>query len=137
MPCLERFNLLLESLAIFYWKVVLLTVLCVSFKVKCLFKNYYVCLKNKKLLNYLSPFFFSPPLFRNNGEFGAKKYFADLWAASAIQLFVAIKGKVFWSILFLRKSQQRGIPQRLLDKCNHLSICTSLKWALSNEQKPF
>ena len=30
-------------------------------------------------------FFFSPPLARNNGEFGAKKYFADLQTAVAIK----------------------------------------------------
>ena len=37
-------------------------------------------------------FFFSPPLFRNNGEFGAKKYFMDHRTGNTIQLFVAIKG---------------------------------------------
>ena len=30
------------------------------------------------------------------------------------------KWKCFWSVLFLNKSQQRGIPQKLLGKCNHL-----------------
>ena len=36
-------------------------------------------------------FFFSPLLFRNNGEFGEKKYFTDYQAANTVQLFVAIK----------------------------------------------
>ena len=31
------------------------------------------------------------------------------------------------SILFPSKSQRRGISQRLVDKCCHLFICTSLK----------
>ena len=38
------------------------------------------------------------------------------------------KRKFFWSILFLNKSQQRGIPQRLLDKCSHLFIYNLLKF---------
>ena len=45
-------------------------------------------------------FFFSPRLFRNIREFGAKKYFTDHWAANIIKLFVAINrnfsGKFFF-----------------------------------------
>ena len=51
-----------------------------------------------------------------NSEEG-KKYFTDNWTANAIQLLVAIKGNIVWSVLFLNKWQRRGIPQRLLDKC--------------------
>ena len=36
----------------------------------------------------------------SNGEFEAKKYFTDHWKANTIHLFVAVKGKCFWSILF-------------------------------------
>ena len=42
--------------------------------------------------------------------------------------------KFFWSILFLYKWQQRGIPQRLLDKCSHLFIWTLLKQTLSSRK---
>ena len=49
--------------------------------------------------------------FRNNEESRAKKYLTDHCTANnTIQLLVAIKGIFFWSILFLNKSQQRGIP---------------------------
>ena len=37
------------------------------------------------------------------------------------------KRTFFWSILFLNKLQQRGIPLRLLYKCSHLLICILLK----------
>ena len=30
----------------------------------------------------------------------------------------------------------KGIPQGLLDKYNHMFICTSLQWTLSSGQKP-
>ena len=46
-------------------------------------------------------FLFSPSFFPNNRELGAKKYFTDHWTADTTQLFVAIKGNFFWSILFL------------------------------------
>ena len=60
---------------------------------------------------------------RNIGEFGAKKYSIDHQTANTIQLFTRIKRKFFGSILFLNKSQRRGIPQGLLDKYSHLFIC--------------
>ena len=50
-----------------------------------------VCLKSKTLCNCLSFSSFSHT-FRNNGEFGSKKYFTDHRTANRIQLFVAIKG---------------------------------------------
>ena len=37
------------------------------------------------------------------------------------------KSLLSWSILFLNKTQRRGIPQRLFDKCGHLFIGISLK----------
>ena len=77
--------------------------------------HYWVCWKSKKLRNCLCSSFFST-IYRNNGEFGSKKKFTDHWTANTIQLFVAIKRSFFWSILFLNKSQQRGIHQRLLAK---------------------
>ena len=46
------------------------------------------------------------------------------------------KWKCFWSVLFLNKSQQRGIPQKLLGKCNHLFICISLKQTSISGQQP-
>ena len=42
--------------------------------------------------------------------------------------------KFFWSILLLYKWQQRGIPQRLLDKCSHLFIWTLLKQTSSSRK---
>ena len=60
--------------------------------------------EKQKASQLLLFFLFSPPLFRNNGEFGAKKYFTDYWPANTIQLFVALKGNFFCSILFLNKS---------------------------------
>ena len=51
-------------------------------------------LENYNALQLLSPSSL-PHFFRNIGEFGAKKYFADQrTAATTIQLFVAIKGNV-------------------------------------------
>ena len=91
------------------------------------------------LCNCLSSSFlhhFSRITGKSNDELGAKKYFTDHWTGITIQLFVAIKGNFFWSILFLNKSEQRGIPQILLDKFTNLFICTSLKQTLSNGQKP-
>ena len=70
---------------------------------------------------------FSGIMGNSNGEFGAKTYFKDHWTANTIQLFVSTKGIFFWSILFLNKSQRRGIPQRLPDKCSNLFICTVVK----------
>ena len=40
-------------------------------------------------------FLFFPPLFRNNGEFGAKTYFTDLQTADATPFFVVIYKKIF------------------------------------------
>ena len=92
---------------------------------------YCVCLKSKTLRNCLSSSAFLHHFYRNNensnGEFGAKKYFTGRSTADTIQLFVAIKGIFIWSILFLTNSQRRGIPQRPLDKCSYLFICTVLK----------
>ena len=71
----------------------------------------------------------------NIGKFGAKKYFIDHQTANAIQLFVPTK-RTFFGSLFQNKLQQRGIPQKLLDKYSHLFICTSLRWTLNGGQKP-
>ena len=65
-----------------------------------------------------------------------KKYFTDHMTANTIQLFVVIKGNSFWSILFMNKSSQRGIPQRLPEKCSQLFICIVLKQTQSNGEKP-
>ena len=89
-----------------------------------------VCLKSKMLYNCLcSSFFhhFSGITENSNCEFGAQKYFTDHMTANTIQLFVVIKGNSFWSILFMNKSSQRGIPQRLPEKCSQLFICIVLK----------
>ena len=84
-----------------------------------------VCLKSKKLRNLSSSFLHHFSGIMGNSE--QKKYFADHWTANATQLFVAIEGHFFWSVLFLNNSQRRGIPHRLLDKCSNLFIYTSLK----------
>ena len=65
-------------------------------------------------------FFPSKQFFRNVEEFGAKEYFTDHQTANTIQLFVAITGSFFWSILLLNKLQRRGIPSWVVDKCSHL-----------------
>ena len=43
---------------------------------------------------------FPPPLFRNNGRFGAKKYFTDIQTANTVQLFTAIKGNFSGLLIF-------------------------------------
>ena len=65
---------------------------------------YCVCLKSKTLCScqFSLSSLFSPWLFRNICEFGAKKYFADHRTANTIQLFVATKGSFsglffFWT----------------------------------------
>ena len=57
----------------------------------------------------------------------SKKLFYRPLTVITIQLFVPVKRKFFWSILFQSKSQQTVIPYRLLDKYSHLFICISLK----------
>ena len=64
-----------------------------------------------------------------------KKYFIDNRTVNAIQLLVPIKKNFLGSLLFQNKSQQRGIPQGLLDKYS-LFIGISLNWTLSSGQKP-
>ena len=81
-------------------------------------------------------FSFFYQLIRNIREFGAKNYFTDHWTANTIQLFVPIERKLYWSILFQNKSQQRVILYRLLDKYSHLFIYISLKERLRSGQKP-
>ena len=57
--------------------------------------------------SYLPIFFFSsPPLLRNNGEFGAKSFFTDFRTANTIQLFVAIK-KTFSGLFFFWSSSSK------------------------------
>ena len=63
---------------------------------------------------------FTLQFFQNIGEFGANNYFTDHQIASSVIYF-------FWFILLLNKPQRMGVSQRLLAKCNHLSICISLK----------
>ena len=55
-----------------------------------------------------------------------KKYFTDHRLATTIQLVVDIRGDFSGLFFFLKKSQQKGIPQGLVDKYSHLSICISL-----------
>ena len=107
--------------------------------------SFCVCVKRITLCNCLcsspssSRSRFSASLIRNIREFWTKNYFTDHWAANTIQLFVLIERKLFWSILFQTKSQQRVILYslyRLLDKYSHLFICISLKETLNSGQKP-
>ena len=57
--------------------------------------------------SYLPIFFFSsPPLLRNNGEFGAKSFFTDFRTANTIQLFVAIKN-TFSDLFFFCSSSSK------------------------------
>ena len=64
---------------------------------------YYVCLKSKMLCICRFSSSSSLRLFRNIGEFGAKKYFTDNQTADTIKLFVFIKGNFsglfFWEYL--------------------------------------
>ena len=78
---------------------------------------------------YFSPSRFSASPIQNIGIIGAKKYFIDHRTANAIQLFVPVKWKIFRSLPFQNKLQQRRMLQGLLDKYRHL---TSLKWTLSS-----
>ena len=63
-----------------------------------------------------------------------KKHFIDHQTAFFLfvifmQLFsyLLLRKEIFLVNSFLNKSQGRGIPQRFLDKCNHMFICISLK----------
>ena len=100
--------------------------------------DFCVCVKRITLCSCLcsSSSCFPSSLIRNIGKFGAKNYFTDHWTANTIQLFVPIERKLYWSILFQNKSQQRVILYRLLDKYSHLFICISLKERLRSGQKP-
>ena len=60
--------------------------------------------------------------FRNIGEFAAKKKFHRPINNEHNQVICHYKRRFLWSILFLSKSQQRVIPQRLIDKCSSLLI---------------
>ena len=71
-------------------------------------------------------------LFRNMEEFRAKKIIYRSSDSQCNSVLCCYERKFFWSILFLYKSQQRGIPQRLLDKCSHLFIWTLLKQTSSS-----
>ena len=73
-----------------------------------------------------------PQLFRNMEEFRAKKIIYRSSDSQCNSVLCCYERKFFWSILFLYKSQQRGIPQRLLDKCSHLFIWTLLKQTSSS-----
>ena len=77
---------------------------------------------------------FSACLIRNIGEFRAKKYFKDLRAADAVQLFVPIKMKFFGSLLFKTSRSEGEFPMGYL--INASPICLhALKYTLSSEQK--
>ena len=82
-----------------------------------------------------SPSRFSASLIQNIEELKTKKYFIDYQTADTIQLFLPIKRKLCTYILFQNKSQQKGIPQVLLDKYRDLFICISLKQTLSSGHK--
>ena len=56
-------------------------------------------------------FFFSPPLFWNNGEFGGKNYFTDHWTTNAIHLFVTIKEISFLVFSFSEKATAKANSQ--------------------------
>ena len=118
--------------------------ICISFifnfsKVNTLLQIYCVRLKSKTLcISLFSPSSSSRRLFRNIGEFGAKKYFSDHRTSNATQLFVAIKGNFFSSILFLNKSQRSGSSRDYLINrpTSLLIIYAALKYTLTGAQKP-
>ena len=69
-------------------------------------------------------------IFWNIGEHGAKNLLQTI--EQLIQFsYLLLWRKISWSIL-LNKALWRGIPQRLLDKFNHLCIYISLKQTLSS-----
>ena len=77
-----------------------------------------VCLKCKTpCICRISPSSSSRHL-QNIEEFGVKKYFTGHQTINTIELFVAVKGNL--SGFFSEKSQRRGIPRRLLDKCSDI-----------------
>ena len=80
-------------------------------------------------------FHISASLLKKYERIQSKKVFYHQ-TANAIQLFVPMKRNFFGSLLFQIKLQQRGIPQRLLDKYSHLFLSISLKLTLSSGQKP-
>ena len=58
---------------------------------------------------------------------------SNCWHSSFICCY---KGKFFWSILYLKKSQRRRTLLRLLVKGSHLFNCISLKQTLCSGRKP-
>ena len=88
-----------------------------------------VCLKSIRLCNCLSQAssFASLPFFPEYRWISSKKIFHRPTNNEHSSVICHYKRTFFWSILFLSKSQQRGTPQRLLDKCNSLLIWISLK----------
>ena len=58
---------------------------------------------------------------------------SNCWCSSVICCY---KGKFFWSILFLKKSQRRGTLLRLFVKGSHLFNRISLKQTLCSGRKP-
>ena len=71
---------------------------------------------------------FSPSqLFRSTVKFGEKNYFTDHRTANKIQLFVAIKGNLF----FVKKSQRRGFPRG-----NLINVATCEKKPALSDIKP-
>ena len=69
-----------------------------------------IALLEKQNASQLPIFFFlSPLIFRNNGEFGAKKYFTDHRTADTIQLFVT-KKDIFLVYSFSEYVAAKGIP---------------------------
>ena len=75
-----------------------------------------------------------PQLFRNMEEFRAKKIIYRSSDSQCNSVLCCYERKFFWTILLLYKWQQRGIPQRLLDKCSHLFIWTLLKQTSSSRK---
>ena len=96
--------------------------------------HFCVCLKRLMLYDCL---FLLPLLWRNfSGISRNLEQKNDLQTIKQLHNSVICfyKTKFFWSILLLKKSQQKEISQWLLDRCSHLFPCISLKYTLSSGQ---
>ena len=93
------------------------------------FISFFFCLLIRQNALELAVSLFSADLFRNIGEFEAKKKITYCEAANTVHLFVAVKG-YFSSLFFFwpccSEEKFREIRQGRLDKCSHLFICISL-----------
>ena len=96
-----------------------------------IFQSFCVCLESK---NFVITFLllFSTNFSELKRGTWSKKYVQTIgqlmqFSYLLLYIYIYIYIYIFCAIIFLNKSEQREIPQRLLDKCSSLFIC--MQWA--------